>query len=58
MEDGIQIMIVKIGEKDYGLDTGAIRRVLKRQTLSHPVEKNVSYITGGYKSGWYPDSGN
>lgn len=46
MEDGIQILVVKIGEKDYGLDTGEIWRVVKRQTLSHPVEKNVSYIAG------------
>lgn len=46
MEDGIQIMVVKIGENEYGLDMAEIWRVVKSQTLSQPPEKNVSYIAG------------
>lgn len=42
----MKIMVVKIGENDYGLDTDEIRRVVISRTLSHPPKKNVSYIAG------------
>lgn len=46
MEDGMQIMVVKIGENKYGLDTAEIWRVVKNQPLSQPPEKNALYIAG------------
>lgn len=46
MEDEIQIMVVKIGENEYGLDMAEIWQIVKDQTLSQPPEKNVPYIAG------------
>lgn len=46
MEDEKQVMVIKVGKNEYGLDTDEIKRVVKVQALSHSQNVGVSNIAG------------